>query len=99
MKLTNHPVIFGGFRKALYEKTYFAYGLDLIGTFGQDHGKSIKADYGIGPYISLEQMLTHNIMLAGWIQPYQHSYQKIGGTSVSTNSFFSTGGMGINYLF
>lgn len=95
------PVIFGGFRKALGQSTYFAYGLDLASTFGKTQGNTINSDYQIGPYISLEQMLTTHFMLAGWIQPYQYHYQKNSGssTSTSTNNFFSTGGIAINYLF
>jgi len=94
------PVIFGGLRQALCDRTtYFAYGVDLAGTFGEDHGQHIKADYAVGPYISLEQMLTDHVMLAAWIQPYQFEYKKVGASSVSTQSFFSTGGIAINYLF
>jgi hypothetical protein len=93
------PVLFGGFRKALGERTYFAYGIDLAGTYGRIYGEKIDSDYGVGPYISLEQMLTAHLMLTGWIQPYQYHYQKRGVQSVSTNNFFSTGGVGLNYFF
>lgn len=96
---TISPVIFGGLRKALGEQTYFAYGIDLVSTFGRDHGSHINSDYAVGPYISLEQMLTSHIMLSGWIEPYQYHYVKIAGTSTSTNNFFSSGGIAINYLF
>ena len=93
------PVIFGGLRKSLGERTYFAYGIDLAGTYGHKNGLKINSDYGVGPYISIEQMLTKHVMLAAWIQPYQYQYEKIGGQSITTNNFFSTGGIGINYLF
>jgi hypothetical protein len=93
------PVIFGGLRHCLSENTYFAYGIDLAGTYGKDNGAHIESDYGIGPYISLEQMLTHHVMLAGWIQPYQYQYVKKDNVSVSTNSYFASGGLAINYLF
>lgn len=94
------PVIFGGFRKSIRELTYFAYGLNLVGTFGRNNGDTIKADYQVGPYISLEQMLTTHLMLSGWILPYQYSYQKTAGnSSTSTNSFFNSGGIALNYLF
>lgn len=94
------PVIFGGFRKALRDSTYFAYGLDLAATFGRNQGQSIDSSYQIGPYISIEQMLTTHVMLAGWIQPYAYQYEKISGTSsTSTNHFFNTGGVAINYFF
>lgn len=93
------PVIFGGLRQNIWNRTYFAYGLDLVGTFGRNNGQRINSDYAIGPYISIEQMLTCHVMLAGWIQPYQYQYQRIGGVSTTTNSFFSTGGIAINYLF
>jgi len=93
------PVLFGGLRNAICEGTYFAYGLNVVSTFGTDQGHKIKYDIGAGPYISLEQMLTCHVMLVFWIDPYQYQYQKIGKTSISTQSFFSTGGMGVNYLF
>jgi len=94
------PVIFGGLRHALCEGTYFAYGLDFANTFGTNNGKKIKYDLSAAPYISLEQMLTHHIMLVLWINPYQYEYEKIGRqSSVSTQSFFSTGGIGLNYIF
>lgn len=93
------PVLFGGLRQNICCNTYFAYGIDLASTFGQQHGLSIHSDYHVGPYISIEQMLTPHVMLAGWIQPYQYAYERIGCSSVSTQSFFSTGGIAINYLF
>jgi hypothetical protein len=93
------PVVFGGLRKALGEQTYFAYGLNLVGTYGRNNGQHINSDYQIGPYISLEQMLTTHMMLSGWIEPYQYQYQKIGGVSTSTHDFFNAGGLAINYLF
>jgi hypothetical protein len=93
------PVIFAGLRKSLSQLTYFAYGIDLGSTFGRDHGVNIESSYQIGPYISIEQMLTYHVMLAGWIQPYAYQYEKKGGTSTSTNNFFNTGGIAINYLF
>jgi hypothetical protein len=93
------PVIFAGLRKAMKENTYFAYGIDFASAFGKESGETINSNYQVGPYISLEQMLTHNFMLSGWIQPYQYEYKKVGGSSTSTNNFFSTGGLAINYLF
>ena len=93
------PVVFAGLRKSLCEHTYFAYGIDLAGTYGRIYGQKIDSDYGVGPYISLEQMLTPHLMLTGWIQPYQYHYQKRDWQSISTNNFFSTGGIGLNYLF
>lgn len=93
------PVLFAGFRNALGDQTYFAWGVNMANTFGTQNGGHIDADYQIGPYISIEQMLTYHVMLAGWIQPYEYEYQKISGTSVSTHNFFSAGGLAINYLF
>lgn len=93
------PVIFGGLRKALGENTYFAYGVDFASIFGRDQGQTINSDYSVGPFVSLEQMLTTHVMLTGWILPYQYQYQKKAGLSTSTHSFFGAGGIGINYLF
>lgn len=93
------PVIFAGLRNHLCQCTYFAYGLDLVSTFGRNNGRTINTDYQVGPYISIEQMLTHHVMLAGWILPYQYSYQKVCCVSTSTNNFFGAGGFAINYLF
>lgn len=93
------PVIFGGLRNNIWNNTYFAYGLNVVGTFGREHGQRIQSDYQGGPYISLEQMLTCHLMLSGWILPYQYGYVKTGGSSTTTNSFFNSGGIGLNYLF
>ncbi|MDP3559652.1 MAG: hypothetical protein Q8R79_04795 [Legionellaceae bacterium] len=92
-------VIFGGLRKQIGEQTFFAYGINTLGTFGKVNGVSIHSDYAIGPYVSLEQMLTYHFMLSGWIEPYQYQYENFGGAAVSTNSFFAAGGIAINYLF
>lgn len=96
---TATPVVFAGLRNSLCEGTYLAFGLNFANTFGVDHGKKIKYDISGGPYVSLEQMLTYHLMLVFWIDPYQYNYQKIGKESTSTQSFFSTGGIGLNYLF
>ncbi len=96
---TATPVVFAGLRKALCERTYFAYGINFADTLGEYHGKHIDADYTVGPYISLEQMLTTNIMLSGWIEPYEFEYEKIHHSSLSTHNFFNAGGIAINYLF
>lgn len=93
------PVVFGGLREALGEQTFYAYGLQLGDTFGQSNGETIKTDIFVGPYVSLEQMLTPHIMLSGWIMPYQYEYLKIDHVAVSTHDFFSAGGIAINYLF
>lgn len=94
------PVIFGGLRHSLCDGTYLAYGLNFANTFGKLNGERIKYALSGGPYISLEQMLTHHVMLVVWINPYQYGYQKIGRhSSVTTQSFFSAGGIGLNYLF
>lgn len=93
------PVIFAGLRSALGERTYFASGLDLNRTFGTIDGSHVDSNIQVGFYISLEQMLTNHVMLTGWINPYQYTYLKLAGVGVSTNDFFSTGGVGINYLF
>lgn len=93
------PVVFAGLRNALCERTYFAWGLDLARTFGTLDGDHVDSNIQAGFYISLEQMLTNHVMLTGWIHPYQYSYLKLAGVGVSTNDFFSTGGIGFNYLF
>ncbi len=93
------PVIFAGVRKALLDRTYFAYGINFADTIGHQYGLTINADYQVGPYLSIEQMLTTHVMLSGWINPYQYEYQKIGGISTTTNGIFSAGGIAINYLF
>lgn len=94
------PVLFAGLRYALADQTYFAWGIDMADTFGTNEGRHIDADYQVGPYISLEQLITDHFMLAGWILPYQYGYEKLSGTSsVTTQSFFSSGGLAINYLF
>jgi hypothetical protein len=94
------PVLFAGLRYLLQEQTYCAWGIDLAGTFGTINGSHIDANYQAGPYISLEQMITDHFMLAGWILPYQYGYEKLShSSSVTTHSFFSSGGLAINYLF
>jgi hypothetical protein len=93
------PDIFGGWRKALGEKTYFATGLDVLGKFGRDAGEAISADYLAGPYISVEQYLTPHLLLGIWVDPYTYEYADKAGTKTSTNNIFSNGGLGISYLF
>jgi hypothetical protein len=93
------PAVFAGLRHSLCECTYFAYGLNAAATFGTYNGERIKCDVGVGPYISLEQMLTSHLMLVFWIDPYQYRYQKTRSDSVSTHNIFSTGGIGLTYLF
>lgn len=93
------PTLFAGLRNSLMEHTYFAWGLNLTNTFGTINGSHIDSDLQVGLYISLEQMLTNHLMLVGWIDPYQYSYQKLAGLGVTTNQFFSAGGLGFNYLF
>lgn len=93
------PVIFAGLRNALGERTYFAWGLDLNRTFGTLNGNHVDSNIQVGLYVSLEQMLTNHVMLTGWVNPYQYTYLKLANNGVSTNDFFSTGGIGINYLF
>ena len=96
---TATPVLFAGLRQQLCNGTYFAYGITALGTFGHIDGKKIKSDYAVAPYISLEQMLTHDLMLVLWIDPYNYHHQKLGSHSTTTQSFFSTGGIGLNYLY
>ena len=93
------PVLYGGWRKSLGERTYFSCGLDLVGKYGRDAGKAISADYQVGPYISLEQLLTRHVMLEIWVDPYAYEYANKGGAETSTNRFFGSGGLGISYLF
>ena len=93
------PAIFAGFRKPLGERTTFAYGLDLASKFGQDEGQHIDENIQIGPYISLEQALTNNLLLVGWIEPYTFEYEKKAGSSTTTQRLFGAGGLGLSYLF
>ena len=93
------PIVFAGLVKELGERTYFTYGVNFSDTIGHLYGLPINAYYQVGPYISLEQMLTTHLMLSGWINPYQYGYQKLGGVAISTNGIFSAGGIALNYLF
>lgn len=94
------PVLFGGLRTSLCEGTYFACGLDVSNTFGTCKNRKIKLELDIGPYLSLEQMLTSRLMLVLWINPYMYEYQKLDHKqSLTTQSFFNTGGIGLNYFF
>jgi hypothetical protein len=90
------PAFFGGFRKALTPKTFFAFGLDAAVNFVKPGGESTKTGWFAGPYISLEQMLTNNLMLTGWINPY--SYARNADDSYSVQSVFASGGIGLSYL-
>ena len=92
------PSIFAGLRKPLLEHTLFAYGLNGGATFGETANVDTRS-YEVGPYISLEQELTHSLLLSGWINPYAYGYQKTGGTSTTTNNFFNTGGISLTYFF
>lgn len=93
------PALFGGLRMALSDKTYFAYGLDLATKIGKDSGKTIQSDWFVGPYVSLEQMLTQHVLLSGWVNPYSFEYEKTSGSSTSTHNIFGSGGLAISYLF
>jgi hypothetical protein len=104
------PAIFGGLRKPLFDNTYFAYGIEAAANFGREDGYKISSDYSVGFYISLEQQLTPNLLLTGWIDPYNYRHQKLDydcdhhfcfmdDTSVSTHSIFSAGGVALSYFF
>ncbi len=94
------PSAFGGFRYPMKERTYFAWGLNYASKLGKESGQHIKSDYSAGPYISLEQWLTYNIMLVGWINPYKYEHEVTQGNVVTTgHQFFSSGGIAINYVF
>ncbi|MFN3233890.1 MAG: hypothetical protein ACE365_00550 [Gammaproteobacteria bacterium] len=93
------PAIFAGRRINLAENTEFAYGLGFSSKFGKDDGEDIDSAYGAGPYISLEQHLTPNLILSAWVEPYYYEYEKKDGDSTTTHSFFSTGGIALSYLF
>jgi len=93
------PAVFAGLRKPIGEQTYFAYGIDLASTLGQDTGKNIDSDIQVGPYISLEQALTSHLLLIGFIEPYSYEYQKKAGVCTSTHRVFSSGGLAMSYLF
>lgn len=92
------PGIFGGGRYFITNSTIFAFGLDLRGKFGKDNGQNIKQYYGIGPYVSLEQMLTDHVMLSIWYDPYFYEYEKTSKETTNTHNFGS-GGLGLEYLF
>ena len=93
------PVLFGGFRKQIAEQTYLAYGLDLASKFGKDTGATIKSDYFIGPYVSIEHQLTPNVLFLAWLDPYSFEYERVGCVSSSTHRFLGSGGIGVSYFF
>lgn len=76
-----------------------AAGATFLQNFGKEHGLSIDREYEIGPYISLEQMLTYHILIGGWILPYQYDYEKVGGFARKEHEIFSAGGITLNYFF
>jgi hypothetical protein len=92
------PGAFAGGRYFITNSTIFAFGLDLLGKFGKDNGENIQQYYGIGPYVSLEQMLTYHVMLSIWYDPYFYEYEKTNKVTTTTHNFGS-GGIGVEYLF
>jgi hypothetical protein len=92
------PGVFGGARYFITQSTIFVFGLDVLGKFGKDDGEKIKTYYGIGPYVSLEQILTHHIMLSVWYNPYLYEYEKKDSETTKKHNFGS-GGVGLDYLF
>lgn len=92
-------VIYGGGRVDLTEKTYLAVGATFLQNFGHENGLHVDREYEIGPYISLEQMLTHHVLIGGWILPYQYDYEKLAGMISKEHEIFSAGGITLNYFF
>lgn len=96
------PSAFGGFRHLLSrcDCTYFAWGLNYSSRLGQDNGRHIKSDYGVGPYISLEKWLSYNILLVGYINPYRYEHEVIkNGPRITSNQYFTSGGIAVSYVF
>lgn len=92
------PVVFGGLRKYLTCNTVFAYGVNLVANYGKIGGTDIHS-YNAGVYISLEYYLSERLMLVGWIDPYAYETFKQGRCRLNTNYIFSTGGLGLAYLW
>lgn len=88
--------IFGGPRDLIHPQVYFAYGLDVGTTLGDD----IKNSYFIGPYIGLDYYATTNILFSVFVNPAMYNHEEIKHQSTQNRvDIFSSGGIGISYLF
>lgn len=94
---TFSPGIFAGLRTAIAANTFFAYGANAGITVGHIGGVNINSSFGVGPYVSLEQMLNDKLLLTGWINPYAYRYQKLGVSERNTHNFFTSGGIALEY--
>lgn len=88
--------VFGGPRYLIHSQAYFTYGLDVGTSFGDD----IKNAYFIGPYVGLDYYATTNILFSVFINPAMYSHEEIKHQSTQNRvDIFSSGGIGISYLF
>lgn len=101
-----HVVYKLGGRTALGALNYLAYGLEYAHHPGaRDQGVSLKKDYYVAPYISLQRYFAATpIMMVLWVNPvqYYHGVSSDGaGQAVTTKAtrVFQTGGFGLAYLF
>lgn len=93
------PGWFGGPRFRIYDGTFLAFGVDVFAQLGRILGEQIDGSYGLGPYISIEQYLTPNLILAAWIHPYFFDHQQRANVATDVNRIFNSGGFGLSYLF
>lgn len=92
--------LFAGPRYLIWPRTYFAYGLDLSGTFGNKNGQDINSSYFVGPYASIEYYLSTHFLISAILNPFSYQHEELeGSSSVNTFRFFSSGGIGLSYLF
>jgi len=92
--------IFGGPRYLLLPATYFAYGLEVDSEFGKKHDKTIEASYAVGPYVGIDYYFSTHVLISAFISPYTYQYERLKDeSSTSTNKIFSSGGIGLSYLF
>jgi hypothetical protein len=92
-------VVYGGARKKIEKNVYFASGVTFLQNFGDEDGLPINREYEIGPYVSLEIMISQKVLIGGWILPYQYDYEKVNGVARKEHEYFSSGGITLNYYF
>lgn len=93
------PVAFGGLRTHLFECIYLAGGINYSSKIGKQNGYHIKNDFTTGPYIGIEYLLAHHLLLVGFINPYSYEKERINGSTIVRQQFFNTGGIALSFLF
>ena len=92
--------IFGGPRFLIHSATYFVVGFGVSSEFGEKDHRDIEASYSLEPYVGIDYYFSTHVLTSAFISSYGYRYERLDGkASTNTNEIFSSGGIGISYLF